>query len=158
MNYYALEAIRGNRSGGLMTRVAWKKLALCAALLTGGCAGELNDPDAFIGGTEPELKDAETILAESCGTNGCHDDVAMQSNLDLLSPGVESRVVGVGTAEGTGCGGRTLVVAGEPSNSYLLDKILFVPGTCGGPMPIIGSLEPDEVETIRQWIVDLGGS
>lgn len=128
------------------------------SVFVGGCAGNLDDPDLYRSGPDPEVQDAETILAESCGTTGCHDDSSQaQAGLDLVSPGVEGRVVGV-SALGIGCTDRALVVAGNPENSYLLEKVLNIPGICGLQMPIVGMLEPEEVEVLRQWIIDLGGS
>jgi hypothetical protein len=137
-----------------MTRFAWKWLALALALVVGGCAGELNDPDAFIGEPGGGAKDAETILAESCTSVGCHDDSANPAmGLNLLSPGVADRVVDV-EATGFVCGNTVLVVAGDPEGSHLLDKVLGICGTQMPPLP----LEADEIDTLRQWIVDLGGS
>jgi len=132
--------------------------ACCAALLwLTGCPGSLSDPDAFVDGGV-EIKDAETILAESCGTTGCHDDSPQaREGLDLISPGVESRLVDV-PAMGSGCTNRILVVAGDPDSSYLMDKISNTPGICGTQMPVVGILPADEVEVLQQWIVDLGAS
>ena len=139
-----------------MTRFAWTWMLLGLALSVSGCAGDLNDPDAFTGPGGPVDKDAETILAESCGTTGCHDDSSQaQAGLDLVSPGVEARVVDI-NAIAIGCTDRVLVVAGNPDSSYLLDKVLNIPGICGLQMPIVGSLEPDEVQVLRDWITDLG--
>ena len=156
MNYYTLDTIRGNRFGGRMTRFAWTWMGLWLALAVSGCAGNLNDPDAFLI-EGPGEKDAETILAESCGTSGCHDDSSQaQAGLDLVSPGVEARVVNI-NAIAIGCTDRILVVAGDPNASYLIEKVENIPGICGLQMPIIGSLDPDEVEVLREWIIDLGG-
>ena len=136
-----------------MTGFASKWLALSAALVVGGCAGELNDPNAFIGEPGGD-KDAETILAESCTSAGCHDDSASPAmGLDLLSPGVADRVIDV-EATGFVCANTVLVVAGDPEGSHLLDKVLGICGTQMPPLP----LDSDEIDTLRQWIVDLGGS
>jgi hypothetical protein len=57
------------------------------------------------------------------------------------------------------CRDNILVVAGNPDGSYLLDKVLPAIGICGVSMPT-GSVPPlsdDEVEILRQWIIDLGG-
>lgn len=121
-----------------------------------GCPGNLSNPGAFQdGGTQQ--KEAEDVFAESCGSTDCHDASEPQAGLDLVSPNVESRVVDV-NAIGLGCGTEILVVAGDPDNSYLLDKVLNTPGICGLQMPIIGILPASDVEILRQWIVDLGGS
>ncbi len=132
--------------------VAW------AMFLLTGCPGNLSNADAFVDGGI-ELKDAETILADSCGKSDCHDDTAPASDLDLLSPGVENRVVGVNSI-GSGCTNRVLVVAGDPDSSYLMDKVLDLPGICFSPMPVpgTGELSAEEIEVLRQWILDLDGS
>ena len=123
-----------------------------------GCPGDLADPRAFLD-AGVELKDAETILADSCGKSDCHDDSAPAADLDLLSFGVEDRVVDV-MAIGAGCTNRVLVVAGDPDSSYLMDKILDIPGICFSPMPVpgTGELSAEEIEVLRQWIIDLGES
>ena len=78
-------------------------------------------------------------------------------DLDLHSPGVAERVVDKDVT-GIGCTDRKIVVAGDPDGSYLLDKVGNVPGICGSQMPVAGSLNADEIDVIRQWIVDLGDS
>ncbi|KPK14587.1 MAG: hypothetical protein AMJ62_12850 [Myxococcales bacterium SG8_38] len=140
-----------------MRRFVSFALGLCSALVFGACPGELTNPEDFGDGGVP-INDAETILAETCGTMGCHDaSVQAPEGLDLLSPNVESRVVDA-NAMGIGCTDEILVVAGDPDASYLLDKILNTPGICGARMPVLGSLTSEEIDTIRQWIIDLGGS
>lgn len=140
----------------MMKRFALFTLGVCPALLLVGCAASLSNPEDFVdGGTAP--KSAEMILADSCGISGCHDDTPeAQAGLDLISPGVASRVVAV-NAIGLGCEADILVVAGDPDSSYLLDKVLPAIGICGLQMPTVGTLSADEVETLRQWIIDLGG-
>jgi len=126
------------------------------ALGGAGCVGSLADPDAFIdGGTI--TKDAQTVFDESCATAGCHDDVTSAANLNLKSAGVEGRVLNV-NATGIGCEARILVVAGDPSGSYLFDKILGTIGICGSRMPLLSILPDSDVEVIREWIIDLGGA
>ncbi len=140
-----------------MVRVVLLLLGLSSAILAGGCPGSLANGDAF-GDGGIELRDAEAILSQSCGTTGCHDDTSQaQAGLDLRSPGVENRVVDV-NAITAGCTDRTIVVAGDPDGSYLIDKVLNVPGICGLQMPVVGTLPAEDIETLRQWILDLGGS
>jgi hypothetical protein len=143
-----------------MKRVAlftWRVSAALVVVLVVGCPGSLSNPEDFIDGGSVD-KDAETILAESCGTNGCHDASPQAAEgLDLISPGVESRVVDI-SAVGQDCESSILVVAGDPDSSYLLDKVLDLPTICGVKMPLVGDLPPDEIEILRQWIIDLGDS
>lgn len=127
----------------------------CSALLLCACPGTLSNPEAFED-AGVQTKNAETIFAESCGTGGCHDDsLQAQAGLDLLSANLESRVVDV-NATGLGCGDEILIVPGDPDASYLFQKVLNSVGICGLPMPVVGALSPTEIETIRQWIIDLG--
>ena len=147
--------IRGG-SARAMNRLVSLTLGLCSAVVLTGCAASLSNPEDFMdGGTAP--KSAEMILADSCGTAGCHDDAQPEAGLDLLSPNVESRVVDI-NAIGIGCTGDILVVAGDPDGSYLLDKVLNTPGICGLSMPVVGTLTQGEEATLRQWIIDLGAS
>jgi hypothetical protein len=140
-----------------MKRFALFTLVVCSTLVLAGCPGSLSNPGDFIdGGSAP--KNAEAILADSCGIPGCHDSTPQaQAGLDLVSPGVENRVVGV-NATGLGCESDILVVAGDPDGSYLLDKVFNAPWICGLEMPTVGALSAQEVETLRQWIIDLGGA
>ena len=140
-----------------MKRFASFTYGVLSVLLIAGCPGSLSNPEDFIDGGSTE-KDAKTILADSCGTMGCHDaSPQAQAGLDLISPDVESRVVDV-NAVGLGCDSGMLVVAGDPDGSYLLDKALDLPTICGLQMPLVGSLLPDEIQILRQWITDLDGS
>ncbi|MBW2404445.1 MAG: hypothetical protein JRF42_11730 [Deltaproteobacteria bacterium] len=140
-----------------MNRFTSLTCAVVSALVIAGCPGSLSNPDDFIDGGSIG-KDAETILAESCGTTGCHDaSPQAQAGLDLISPNVESRVVDI-NAIGLGCESDVLVVAGDADGSHLLDKVLDLPTICGLQMPLVGILPPDEIEILRQWIIDLGGS
>lgn len=140
-----------------MKRIASFTFGVGSLLVFAGCVGSLSNPEDFIdAGTEP--KSAETVLAESCGTTGCHDaSPQAQAGLDLISPNVESRVVDV-NAIGIGCTSDVLVVAGDPDSSYLLDKVLNSIGICGFPMPVVGELSAADTEVLRQWIIDLGSS
>jgi len=140
-----------------MKRFASFTIGVLSLLVISGCPGSLSNPDDFIDGGVVE-KDAEMILAESCGTSGCHDATPQaQAGLDLISPNVESRVVDV-NAVGLGCENSILVVAGDPDASYLLDKVLDLPSICGLEMPLVGTLPPNEIAVLREWIIDLGGS
>ena len=159
-----------------MYRLVLASCGLVAAFVLVGCAGDLSNAEEFTGtggsprtggggaggmagtgGTDAAVVAAAAaeILAQSCGTTGCHDDSAQaQSGLDLLSPNVEDRVVDVNSTA-SGCTDRVLVVAGDPSSSYLLQKVEETPGICGLPMPVVGSLPSEDVEVLREWISGL---
>ena len=140
-----------------MERFALFTFGVCSVVVLAGCPGSLSNPGDFIdGGSAP--KSAEMVLADTCGIPGCHDaTMQAQAGLDLVSPGVAGRVVDM-NAVGLGCESDILVVAGDPDGSYLMDKVLNAPGICGLFMPTVGVLTAEEEETLRQWIIDLGGS
>jgi len=104
----------------------------------------------------------KTLFAPKCATAGCHAGATPQADLDLGSPGVDARLVGVAATQ---CAGKTLVVAGNASASYLVDKLGTKP-SCGASMPSGGPvLDPSDVACISNWIamikpgsVDGGGS
>jgi hypothetical protein len=121
------------------------------------CAGELEHPENFSflrgggdGGGEPPACVTQ-YFADTCG-GACHgQDAAL---LDLVSPGVERRLVDQPSAADSVCGGRTLV-ATDGSESLLLQKLTTVP--CGSKMPFGGSASEAELACIRGWIDGLGG-
>lgn len=120
-----------------------------------GCAGDLSNPGAFVdGGTA--TRSGEMVLADSCGVATCHDDITSAADLDLLSPNVEDRVIDK-NAIGEFCESRILVVAGDPDDSYLLDKVLGAVGICESPMPLLSTLPDSDIDILRDWIDDLGG-
>ena len=95
------------------------------------------------------------IFAPSCGIAGCHSAVAPTYGLDLASPGLASRLVGVASR---GCVGRTLVVPGDPAASYLIEKLSTDLPQCGLRMPSGSTLDPALVDCIRAWITHLANT
>jgi hypothetical protein len=105
-------------------------------------------PDAAPSACSPG-QDALALIAARCG--GCHNAMSAAKGLDLRSPGLGARTVGVASS----CQGRPLLVAGpgEPAG-HLLDKIEGpVPG-CGNQMPAGGpALSDQEKACVREWAV-----
>jgi len=88
------------------------------------------------------------IFVPSCGGTGCHGSIAAQQDLDLVSPGVAARVVGV---TGTGCV-ATLADPANPEASLLYQKLSATP-PCGSPMPLARpALSDDDVACVLAWI------
>jgi hypothetical protein len=87
------------------------------------------------------------LLAARCG--GCHNATSPAKGLDLRSPGLGVRTVGVASS----CQGRPYLVngAGTPTG-HLLDKIEGpIPG-CGNQMPVGGpALSEQEKACVREW-------
>jgi len=103
-------------------------------------------PDAAPSACAPGA-DGVALLAMRCG--GCHNPMSAAKGLDLRSPGLGMRTVGVAST----CQGRPLVGTGPGAPSgHLLDKMEGpVPG-CGNQMPFGGpALSAQEKACIREW-------
>jgi len=95
--------------------------------------------------------DVQPIFDASCASVACHDSQNPAQGLDLSSGASQAALVGVNSTA-SACSDEVLVVAGDSSSSYLLDKI---DGTqaCGSPMPISGSpLSMAQRQLIADWI------
>ena len=132
-------------------------LSILSSLLLVGCPGGLNNPEDFIGGAGGSPSPtAEVVFQASCGNAVCHDADQPAADLDLVSPNIASRTVDVNSTD-PNCASETIVIAGDPDESYMMKKILNEPGICGGQMPIGTILDAEDTDVIRQWIIDLGG-
>jgi len=130
---------------------------ILGSLLCAGCPGTLEDPAAFSGGGAGGSPgpSVEEVFLTSCGNVVCHDSDQPAAGLDLVSPDIESRTVGVGSSD-LNCGDEVLIVPGDPDESYILKKIEARPGICGGQMPIGTLLDMDDIAVIQEWVLDLG--
>lgn len=137
-----------------MFRIASSLLALVVVVLAGGCPGSLEDPGRFEAGMP--ACDAEEILVVSCGTNPlCHDSDAPQAGLDLVSPGVASRLVDVPAAFCVGSG--NLVDSADPQGaSFFLEKLDPSP-SCGLQMPTDGPLSSEDRACLGAWVDEIAG-
>ncbi len=131
----------------------------------GGSAGALSEPGGGAGaiaGAGAEAGAAGTtnlgpcgdvparIFVPSCGGTGCHGATASQQGLDLVSPGVASRVVGV-TAKVCA---SILANPADPGHSLLYTKLSPNPG-CGAQMPLARPpLSDDDAACILAWIAE----
>jgi hypothetical protein len=88
------------------------------------------------------------IFVPSCGGTGCHNDTSPQQDLDLVSPGVAARVVGV-------TGKQCLQLLADPQNpeQSLLYQKLSVRPDCGAQMPLARpALSSTDVACVLSWI------
>lgn len=95
--------------------------------------------------------DVKTEFSKSCGSASCHDAEEPAAGLDLVSPGLESRIVGALATQCTG------ILAGpaDPEASVLYDKLREKP-SCGARMPISGDpWTTDQMKCMRDWISGL---
>jgi hypothetical protein len=159
-----------------LTSVPWLVgLALALSLLA-GCPGKLSNKQEFLayaaahpntGGDAATLGEAGAdpgtagststdpcgdvvarIFVPTCGGTGCHSATASQQGLDLVSPDVASRVVGVSAKV---CG-STIADPQNPQASLMYQKLLPLP-KCGAQMPLARPpLSNSDVACVLSWI------
>lgn len=127
-----------------------------------GCPGELN-PDPFLPCQPAHM------LSVYCGTAHCHEPApdASPDQLDLVSPGVEGRLVGQSaTYYGVQENDRptcpnppeVLIDPNKPSDSLFIKK-LENRQTCGAKMPYSGTpLRPAQITCLKNWALGLAGA
>jgi Stigma-specific protein, Stig1 len=106
----------------------------------------------------PETSTAMQLEAftRRCGSSDCHDRDNPALALDLVSPGLEQRLIDVPSR---GCRGERLVVAGQPAQSWLFAKVADAEPSCGGGfrMPVSAPYYNDEeIACLAAWIESLG--
>lgn len=126
---------------------------LCSlGLLLGSCSSDSTGPDNGDDGNngsdepaEPTFANVQTIFNGSCGGSGCHiDETTYGVRLDGYDNVMES--------EGDQYE-KKVVIAGEPGNSPLIDKIANSNPEHGVRMPKDGTpLSEEKIELIREWI------
>src|SRR5688572_21780321 len=93
------------------------------------------------------------MFARRCAGAGCHGSTSPALGLDLLSPGLEARLVG---APSIGCRGEKLLVAGQPDQSELYRKVAHSQPDCGVRMPVgTPAFTDNELACLRHWILSL---
>ena len=112
---------------------------LLIALSLGACGGDKVDP------TFTNVRDE--VLLPSCGFSTCHGSGT--GDLTLDEAGAYDALVDVDSA---GSPGNTLVIAGDPDNSYLVRKLEGGPDIVGDQMPPGGELDADRLQLVRDWI------
>jgi hypothetical protein len=124
-------------------------LPLLASALS-GCPGTIEDSSRFQGRCRGQLDVQTEIFVARCSDSSCHDAQSPAAELDLISPNLERRLVGV---RSTQCSTRLRIDRTEPERSYLLEKLEHDEQECGDRMPIAGDpLTRDEIACVRQWV------
>ena len=128
------------------------------ALGVAACPGRIDDPAPFLGFVGDSSVATCTlgvsavearIIRPRCATAGCHERAMPAGRLDLESPNLATRLVGV---QASGCAGQVLVSPASPAQSYFIGKLGPSP-RCGDRMPL-GSpaLTASEVACVRLWV------
>lgn len=120
-----------------------------------GAAGGGSAPMAVAGSSGACPDDITVLLARplaegGCSGPGCH--IPQGTPPDLVSPGLESRLVDVLST----CNGRPYIGADD---SFLADKIGEDQPECGSPMPFLQSdlLNDADRQCILDWIDEVSG-
>ncbi len=135
--------------------------ALALLLASAACPGTLADPAAWEAattdagapagsdaGTTAPCPDIPSTFVTSCGTAGCHDATTKQEGLDLASPGLASRLVGVSALEGAGL----LIDPTTPAHSVVYTKLLADP-PFGARMPSATmALDAATIQCVLTWV------
>ena len=130
-------------------------VAVVVASIATACGSSSTPTTPSPGPTAPTVTFSQRIQAEiltpSCAS--CHTDEGRTpaGGLNLKSGSAHSNLVGVAS---TGKPGAVRVIAGNPSGSYLVQKLEGAPDIVGLRMPRNGPpfLTDAQVALIRQWI------
>ena len=130
--------------------------AFMAIACGGGGSSDGDDDTGDDGGLEPTLSSIqENIFTPTCARSGCHSAGSASGGLSLADGDSFGELVGTASSEAP-----TLnrVEAGDPDNSYLLNKLRGTAGDVGGTdtqMPLgEAALSDEEIEAIEEWITN----
>jgi len=116
--------------------------------LASSCSGEPTDGNAAC--------DVPALLAQNCGGNVCHGSEEPAAGLDLVSAGVEERLIGVPGS--VACAEQILIEPEFPDNSLLIEKVSAEAPSCGRPMPPGGPpLTDAQLECLRTFALEATG-
>lgn len=95
--------------------------------------------------------DVPQLFVEKCSSGACHEGPAAAAGLDLVAPGLATRLVLQSSSQ---CGGM-IADPSDPEGSTLVEKLRPDPG-CGVAMPLGADLLPEEdVQCVVEWISGL---
>lgn len=97
----------------------------------------------------------ESIFTPRCAIPQCHDAASATGNLVLVEGASHAELVNVIPEVPLAAqAGQLRVDPGNPSNSFLLVKLLGPPPGAGSPMPLEGDpLKPEEIQQVSNWIL-----
>lgn len=134
-------------------------LTLITALSMIGCDEKLSNLTGPTPNLQPTLSSIQRDIFEASDSSGrtpcvqCHTNVGRNPSggLVLLSGASYSTLVGVGSLQKPGA---VRVIAGDPANSYLIQKLEGAAGINGRRMPFNGPpyLTDGQILVIKRWI------
>lgn len=135
-------------------RIIKNILQLSLVLIFTNCADQIVESTASIDEKEdPQIVSAtftniqNDILNKSCAFSGCHVSGSVNPN---LSGNSYSNIVNKQSSTG-----MNYIKPNDPTNSYLLKKLIGSSGINGSRMPLNSSpLSQDKIDIITEWIND----
>lgn len=123
-------------------------LTLASAL--SACPGTIEDTSKFQGRCREPIDVQSAIFVPRCGDSICHDAQSPAADLDLISPNLDRRLVGVRSSQ---CAERLRIDRADPEQSLLLEKLERDDQECGDRMPVDGDpLSRDLIACVREWV------
>jgi hypothetical protein len=116
------------------------------------CPGTIENRERFLDSAaacSDPLDVPDAVFRTHCNDAICHDSDQPAGGLDLDSPDVLSRLLGV---RGTECVQRLRIDPGDPGRSLLLEKLESIAPECGDRMPLGSPLPANVVDCVRQWV------
>jgi hypothetical protein len=113
--------------------------AVAAGLLLTGCPS----------GPPPKFSQVQSdVFAKSCVFSTCHKGASPAGGL-ALDGNPYDRLVG---AKSTSLPERIRVIAGDPDQSYVLEKLTKAKPEAGAQMPPGAPLTGEQIDIVRRWI------
>lgn len=143
----------------MLKRVLYGALAIALTVGAAACDEKLSDVTGPTPNLEPTLSSIQHEIFDQSDSSGrtpcvqCHTNVGRipSGGLVLISGTSYTSLVGVGSLLKPGA---TRVVAGDPANSYLIQKLEGAAGIVGRRMPFNGPpyLTDGQIRVIKRWI------
>jgi hypothetical protein len=140
-------------------RLLYRALAVAGAIALAACDEKLSDLTGPSPNLQPTFSSIQHEIFESTDTAGraacvqCHTNVGRNpaGGLNLLAGSSYAALVGVRSLLKPSA---TRVIAGDPENSYLVQKLEGTPGIVGLRMPFSGPpfLTDGQILVIKRWI------
>lgn len=104
----------------------------------------------------PTLEDIQTrIFDNNCLTSGCHNSADRAGNLLLVGGESYAELIRVQPDNPNALrAGRLRVDPGNVDNSFLVVKLEGPPRGQGSPMPLLGELSPEDIQLVRDWVLN----
>ncbi|HEX3775884.1 MAG TPA: hypothetical protein VHV51_15535 [Polyangiaceae bacterium] len=166
--------IEGRARASIVRRHAPRWIILVCSLMAlalPACPANLQDPERFDDAGTPDPNQAPACLTDAfnktCASQVCHSPGSTSNDLDLISPGLASRIVNV-PATYAGLDAATMAMCpptklnyidtANPSNSWIQLKLSNMQNGCGLQMPETGNWTTADKTCLANWIQQLAAN